>query len=276
MKPLIYISIVMLLMSACGASDNNNTESSPETEVADTLVTTDVASDSSEVDTLTEMDDETTIDVTALMTKFNTVFDLPLKIDSAFVTQFSSESAEDPYTLTGSEVAYLLRKMTTDQATSSADYMPKEFIKLDSIKKNGNYKEYQDNLDLGMTRYSHAKPVGKVIWDEQLTIYLWSLDYATYEACPYAAGTYVFGTVFYQGKARNTTLLGEDSGGGDPPVWGRTLTEGLLTELGLSVDHSNTYGEEDYESGEEIITKNEEYSEFEITPNGFELVPDGI
>ena len=53
-------------------------------------------------------------------------------------------------------------------------------------------------------------------------------------------------------------VLSAMSGGGDPPVWGDTFINSEITEDGISSDKTDRFGEEDYESGEEIVeeTKN--------------------
>src|ERR1044072_6107777 len=60
----------------------------------------------------------------------------------------------------------------------------------------------------------------------------WSMDYQSYEACPYSSGTYYLLTTFdANGKQIATTLLAEKSSGADAPVaWSSDKSATLFTD----------------------------------------------
>ena len=256
---------------SCGsnaATEEHSSEDSDHTRsdstLTDTLASTDAAVTPSE-NPLVEIDSE------KLLAKFKKSYSLPLELDSTFIIQFDSETGDDPYNLNREEVAYLSSSISDEMPTSRADYHIKTFIELDSIKRFGDYENYQQNLDLGQTRYSHANTAGKVKISDARSIYLWSVDYATYEACPYGWGTYIFGTLFENGKPIQAVLVAEYSGGGDPPVWGKTHLYSTITKDHIKAKFVDEYGEEDYDTGEEYVQRSEKKYEYRFTSGGFEV-----
>lgn len=207
------------------------------------------------------------VNVNALLEKADQEYQLPFKIDSTFISGFTGE-AEDEYDLTAAEAKYLAINKLDNEITDMAGYNISTFIKLDSIKNSGDWDDYQSTLDLGMARYSNGNVVGTVQIDEHLQILLWSIDYATYEACPYGSGTYIFGTLFALNHALNTCLLGEMSGGGDPPAWGDTRAYAEITSEMISITSLDRSGEEDYD-GMDFVDKREFQYEISMSLDGF-------
>ena len=84
----------------------------------------------------------------------------------------------------------------------------------------------------------------------------WSLYFESYPACPFSAGTYYLLTTFdLKGKQIGTTILGENTGGGDAPAeWSGDKAANLFTDGSfkeISVDST----QEDPDSAWEV-TKN--------------------
>ncbi|UKN00659.1 hypothetical protein K6119_13060 [Paracrocinitomix mangrovi] len=262
MKKLAFLFIPAIIIACGGESnehDSDNTDTITDTTSTDTL---------SFEDTLTiEVDpNRPVIDVEKLLAKAKKTYELPLVIDSAFVSQFTEEEVPDKYNLTRKEAQFLSFDMLANNSTEMASYDIDNFIKIDSIKKEGDWDEYQSTLDLGMTRYSVANVIGKVELSDISQLLLWTTDYATYEACPYGYGTCVFATLFTKNTAINTALVGEYSGGGDPPVWGVTKIEGEITADKITLTGLTQFGDEDYETGEETIETTDIKAEVNITP----------
>ena len=265
MYRLIPALIFSLLLVACGGSEEETTDASADVEATDTL---------SEDTLVIEVDpNRPEIDVNALLAKSEKNFDFPLTIDSTFIDQFNEE-AETEYDLTWHEVKYLAFDWVDNNTTSMASYDAETFIELDSIAKQGDeaWEAYQNSIDLGMARYSNGYIVGTIELDEKSQILLWATDYATYEACPYGYGTCVFGTLFTTGIGINTALLGEISGGGDPPVWGSKLVTSEITAEMITITSLDQWGEEDYDTGEEIIEVENTEEEVQIIATGLQPV----
>ena len=137
----------------------------------------------------------------------------------------------------------------------------------------GTYEDYVNNIDIGMMKESEANIHQKLIIDANNYIMLWSISYSTYEACPYASGTIVFGTYFNNNVAQNTATLGEDSGGGDAPYWGGTLITSQISSTAIITQkYEVNGGDMDEETGEEIIDRTDNTYNIALTELGFEVV----
>lgn len=261
--PAIAFSLFIL---SCGGSSEESTDVSSndiDTATVDTL-----AMDTIQI----EVDpNRIVIDEEVLLAKSTETFELPLTIDSTFAEKYIEGYQEElNYNLAGDEANYLSHSFVEDAVTGTSKYDVINFIYMDSLWKAGEdgYQEYQDKLDLGMTRYSVANVVGTVELSDISKLLIWHTDYGTYEACPYGYGICVFATLFTKGVGINTVLVGEFSGGGDPPVWGEKELTSTITATSISIKSIDTWGDEDYETGEEIIETVNKSSEIEITPTG--------
>lgn len=259
---------ISFLLFSCGG------EAAEQTETAESNIDT-VSIDTLQIDTLTieENPEKIQIDVSKLLAKAEVSFtteDLPLSIDSAFIADYCAVPEEDDYNMTGDEAKYLSFDMCDNNPTEMIDWKVQTFIRLDSIRKNGGWDDYQESLDLGQARYSNANVIGKIQLSDQTFILLWHIQYATYEACPYAEGSYVLGTLFTKDVGINTTLLAELSGGGDPPAWGDTKVTSLVSSDQIVTESLERWGEEDYESGEEFVEEREGKVVINILATGFE------
>ena len=267
MHKLLPVGLISVLFFACGgdsdALDNKTRTADDDTTSADTLTMTDTIQ--IEVDP-----NRPVIDIEKLVAKADQVYELPLTIDSAFIAENCLQEEGDDYNLTMQEAEYLRFSYVQDNATGNSTYDVTNFIFMDSLMQAGEeaYDEYQSSLDLGMTRYSIANVIGKAEVSEVSFLLFWFTDYATYEACPYGAGTCIYATLFTKDVAINTLLVGEDSGGGDPPAWGETRVSSTITAGSIQIKKVDRWGEEDYESGEEITETHEKESDIEITPYG--------
>jgi hypothetical protein len=268
MQKLIYLFVCFIVIVSCGGSSQEVESTSEEVEVDTTAI------DTANVDTLIieENPDRISIDAAALLAKAETVYDLPLIIDSAFISSWRSEGGEEAESeITNAEAQYLSFDFVENDPTSMAEYDVKTFINLDSLKIKGEYEDYQASLDLGQARYSVAMVVGKTSVNQNQTMLIWATDYATYEACPYGYGTCVFGTLFTGNVAHNTVLLGEISGGADAPYWGSTLVTSEVTATAITTKKIQENGgdEVDPETGEEIIERGEDDFRLSILSDGF-------
>lgn len=267
MKKSVIVFGLSILFVSCGGSTVTS-EGEEQREVDTTTV------DTVAVDTmaLEEHPDKISIDVEALISKAEIEYSLPLEIDSAFIEELGTQGEDDPGNLTNAEAQYLSFDYVDNEPTSMGKYNVETFIRLDSMKIKGEYEDYLASLDIGMARYSNASALGTLDLNNGSFILIWSTDYATYEACPYGQGTCVFGTLFTDNVGLNTLLLGESSGGGDAPYWGDKMVTSSISEHTISIHQvEESGGDEDPETGEEIIEHSEEDFLINIFPEGFAI-----
>ena len=265
-------SILILLILFYSCSNQNNAA------VDDLFLTDSLTSDTIFVDTLIEIESDPNrieIDVEKLLAKTNLEFELPLLVDSTFIETNAVTGQEASYNLTYLEARYLGFSFPEGDLVSSGQWNIETFIKLDSLKTNGGYDDYQANIDIGQTRYSVGQIIGKLRINSQSTLLLWSLDYATYEACPWGAGTYIFGTVFTNNVGTNTCLLAENSGGGDPPSWGNTYVQTEISDSTLTTFCLDSWGEYGYDGEDDYIETQERTELVKVNSYGFELITRG-
>lgn len=257
--------IFFTLLLSCGEGDSEIVESTPiETTTLDTTSNVDL-------DTAEVIEEKVQIDVTTLLRKLNndTVYQLPFTLDSNYMESIGEENE----ILTNLEVQYLSSDLINNQITEWSSYDIKSFIDIDSMRLMGTYEEYVDNIDIGMMQESDAYLLHKISVDANSFILLWSISYSTYEACPYASGTVVFGTYFNNNMALNTAVLGEDSGGGDAPYWGSTfITSQITSDHILTNKHEESGGDMDEETGEDIVDVIDKEFEVKLSQLGFEAI----
>ena len=261
---LILYFLVIFLISSCGPEKEKTEEKTTNNDS--------ISKVKIDVDTLILIEEDLNrpkIEISELLSKTDLILDRPINFDSTFIADYVPIGEEEEYNLSYKEANYLKYSFAESPITDMASYDINTFVYLDSMLKEGGYEEYQNNLDLGQARYSQANVIGKVKINSQTMLIVWSTDYATYEACPYGEGTCVFGTVFTNEVATNTLLLAETSSGGDAPVWGATNIKSELVDSSLTLMKVSVWGEEDYDSGEEIIEEEKEKEEFVLTAYGF-------
>lgn len=268
MKNLFAFSLFVLVMVSCNSGSTENTgadDSNSDTTAVDTLA----------LDTLAILEDPTRpkVDVDKLLAKTEDwILACPINIDSNFIQEKKDYLEGSDYNLTYKEAYFLKHQMVKNQPTEMASYDITTFIKMDSLIAFNKMDKYQDEIDLGMARYSIGNAFSRIKISEESYLLIWMTDYATYEACPYGWGTCVWGTLFTNDMPLNTVLLGEESGGGDPPSWGETHVSSKVTSNKIIIKSLQKWGEEDYDSGEDIIETTKSTIEIEITPTGLVLV----
>lgn len=244
---IIFPFIPVLLFASCGG-DNESTETAS-------------ANDSTVVDTI-PADSNIVINQDSLNAVFSMVTELPYIQDTSFLFE---SVGEDSTWLTRDQVQYLTYGFVDSDLSYSGLYHVDDFYFFDSLSNiEGAYEEYLAVLDIGMMAQTNAFAVQQVKVDDSTRIMLWCVNYSTYEACPYASGTILYGTIIRNGHVTSCTILGEDSSGADAPVWGETLILCSLTQEKMSAwkRNKNCYGEQDEEFND-IVEETE--SNFTIT-----------
>jgi hypothetical protein len=250
MKRILILSpcfLVIFLISCSGETQNEVTD---QAEVVDTLLQDSIILDS----IIIEIDaNRNVIDVENLFSKTDQTFELPLIIDSTFISKYASEEKSN---LSFEEARHLNFSFADGNVTSIGRWKVETFIRMDSSSNRSDDNWYPD--------YSNGNVIGKIETSDQTSILLWCVDYASEGQCPWSAGTYVFGTIF--------TVLGEESEGGDPPVWGESFLESEIKDSTISLHRTDVFVEEDYETGEEIIEETEMNELLKWTPYGIEVL----
>lgn len=258
MKRILILSpclLVILLASCSGESQNETTD---ELQVADTA-----SLDSMVIDSIIiEIDaNRNVIDVESLFSKTDQTFELPLIIDSTFISKYASEEKSN---LSFQEARHLNFSFADGNVTTIGRWQVETFIRMDSSSNRSDDHWFPD--------YSNGNVIGKIETSDQTSILLWCVDYASEGQCPWSAGTYVYGTIFTNGVATMTTVLGEESAGGDPPVWGESFLESEIKDSTISLHRTDVFGEEDYETGEEILEETEMNELLKWTPYGIKVL----
>ena len=245
MKRILYFIPSVLLIACSGEAET--TEKTTNTTSADTVAEEIVIPEYSE-------------ELLEMFAKSQSNDSTLEELDSNYIAALDIE-AEESF-LSADEVNMLKATLLNNRNTGGNSYQIDDFMRFDSLKQAGKYEEYRNSLDIGMMARADAAAVQLVTIDDSTDIFLWLIDYSTYEACPYAAGTTIYGSLFVNREFRNTALLGDESGGGDPPVWGRTLITAVISSEEIKIYELQEWGDEEYNEEDESytdITTKEEY-----------------
>lgn len=267
MYKVVLAAVLALTVMACGGPEDQTTPETPDVvEIQEDTI--------NPIDTIQIKEDPNRprMDVADFLGKVDREFELPLTIDSAWMERLlqTDEEISLDYNMNRSETAHLSFNWVEGNETGNSSRYVQIFEEMDSINQLGEevMDEYLYSLDLGMTRYSTCNSIGKVTISEVSSLIFWSTDYSTIEACPYGYGTSLYATLFTKDVATNTVLVGEMSGGGDPPVWASNYVSSTITDSSITIVGIEHWGEEDFDTGEEIIETNSKTAAIEITPYG--------
>lgn len=247
MKNIFYLLGLSLFMLSCGGDAE----------------TTNQNSDSTTTDTVAMTTPNIVIDVNALLAKFTTVATIPFQQDSNYLADLE---LSDSNALTANEAIYLSYGFVDNEISYSGIYPIQDFLFFDSLKTAGEYESYVEVVDIGMMVVSDAFVAQKIILDDSTSVLLWCVSYSTYEACPYSSGTILYATVFKNNVATSCTIVGEDGGGADAPVWSETLSLCSFKVGDYSVwSRDRNCGGDVDEEGNEMV--DEFIKEFKLTIN---------
>lgn len=234
--------ILMLFISACGSKNSSEDGNATDSTVANV--------DSTKIEMSTEMN--------ALVSKFKVVDAFPINIDSVFINGVSLSDS-----IRTNEVKLITTTWFKNEISLQQSYEIKTFFEIDSIKKSGNYAKYVDGLDIGMIKSSNVYSVANFKIDEKTMILIWALQYMSYEACPYSAGTTVYATILKEGVAGETMVVGETMVAADAPVGMHRFISSKIEKNGniaMELYEENTDGGEE----EETIESHKEHYKYEI------------
>jgi hypothetical protein len=214
---------------------------------------------SKDLDTLRAMPDD-------LIGRVNNTLNAPYMLDHKKIEALDQSDNE----LSQQEVSLLTEHLVENEDFGFIKYRIESYIEVHKMIDSIGEEEYLENIDLGMTRNCDAYVNEKVILSDKRTLLIWSLDYSTYEACPYYSGTYVLATMCVDGKVSHTVFVGESSGGGDAPVWSSIEMSSTITNDVIDVKFVEEVGgmDEEDEMATDVTRKKCRYR---ITERGLQL-----
>lgn len=153
--------------------------------------------------------------------------ELPLKIDSTYILKADTSDKLHYYQIRNLKSYYPDTLFKTGLRS-----LINEFCEIDSLKENGAYEEYLKKIDIGMTKSSFAFKIGYLTLPTGINVFLWGIEYSSYEACPYFSGKILIATFVTESGKNSSFLVGESSGSGDPPSTGNTDLWCTITKEG--------------------------------------------
>ena len=255
-----YFLFALGLLVSCGSKTTSHNDQEDSAEISQ-----DTALIESDIDTIAIEQVNFSNEVAELLPFFLDTLSLPLDIDSNYIQSRGEHKGKQ---LEYKQLSILAANGMVNSVALDNQYIIETAIRIDSLKSVNQYDDYVANIDIGMIQEagSYAQAILQI--SETRQILLWQMDFSTYEACPYASGDIVFGTLIENGELKNTIELAEVSGGGDPPVWNDTYINARITEDMVEQYVYYSYGES-VDEGEDIIETNEQEYKIEIKENGF-------
>jgi len=213
-------------------------------------------------DTLPEMPAE-------ISERVNSTIDFPYLLNQDAINKLKLSDNR----LTQKEVKLLSQYLITKQGFSDIESRLDSYFYYNQLIDSIGEEAYNNQIDLGMTQYFDAYLHDRVNLTKKKYLLIWSLDYGTYEACPFYAGQYVLATMCVDGKVSNTVFIGEDSGGGDPPYMSSVFAGSDVWDTYIDVKLFEEHTEDSEMSGEEMDYKESRKSKcrFLITENNIIL-----
>lgn len=125
-------------------------------------------------------------------------------------------------------------------------YYLDETIRIYALKRAKTYEDYTSSLDLAQLADATAHPYGIIHLDSAIAV-LWTIQYGSYEACPYYSGKELMATIIQDDEVQKSFLIATENSGGDPPAFGETMaTISINKALDVKiVSHSKTFDDED-------------------------------
>lgn len=177
------------------------------------------------------------LDSTALETKVESsmsfddqsfkTLQFPLVLDTVFVEKVDTND-RITYQQFRAQGLNILKHDISERINYTID----DFIKIDSLKQIGKYKNYIDSLDIGMTKQAIAYKIGVLNFKNATKLFIWGFQLKSFEACPFFTYNKIVGTYVDENKKSTHILLAEVSGGGDPPLIGDEKAWSVVKEDG--------------------------------------------
>jgi len=202
----IIITLSLLALIACGESGKESNKNSADS---------------------TQVSIDTVFSSACFDLKDFKKLELPLKLDSTYILHADTSDKLHHYQIRNLKSCFPDTLFKTGLRS-----LINEFCEIDSLKENGAYEEYLKKIDIGMTKSSISYKIGYVTLATGLNVFLWGIEYSSYEACPYFSGKILIATFVNESGKNSSFIISESSGAGDPPATGKTDLWCTITKEG--------------------------------------------
>ena len=238
MKNLILFSLLIYGLTSCGGATDE--KSTTHDVVSVSSGTDEVIQSVRDIDTLPEIPAE-------ISDRVNKTINFPYLLNQDAIDDLDLSDNG----LSHDEVELLSQYLIVHPGFSDIESRLDSYFRFNQLIDSIGEEAYNNQIDLGMTQYFDAYLHYRVNLTEKKYLLIWSLDYGTYEACPYYEGQYILATMCVDGKISNTVFIGEDSGGGDPPYMSSVFAGSDVWDTYIEVKLFEEYTEESEMSGED-------------------------
>lgn len=176
-----------------------------------------------------------------------------LALDRVFMKDSSLNHTK--YKLSLNQVRLLAENLSKDELTEINEYYLKDYFKIEQSKLDGKYKAYTDSLDIGMMQDANCFALGKIVLGDSISILMWKIDFASYEACPYYSGTHFMASVVYAKQVVQTIQVACDESAADAPFTSSTLQEVKFSKTGRISTKSESISSEEEKEIEHLNKK---------------------
>ena len=248
MKNIFLVGVCVLSFVACtSSSDSNNENKDNATVEALSEQNSNQKTEEIEMPHLSFIEDN--------FSKLN----FPINIDTVVFDESKKLSKE---------FALQLEKRVKDDGKRYVLQFP-SFVKLATLKEGQNPVE-SNKFDIGESISVIYYDMGYTFLEQQNKwIALVGVEYEGYPACPWGSGREIV-LCSFDGDANfiDATIIAENSEGGDPPVWGKTIKK-VASQNGQTyqLDIVDISGEED-ESGNSFEDVSKRKAKVMISPDG--------
>ncbi|MCU0429259.1 MAG: hypothetical protein MUF42_04745 [Cytophagaceae bacterium] len=193
--------------------------------------------------------------------------------DSLSALPLRSYTINDSFRLQSTRRALSIKELKTlflsINEVGNNDIQPIVFriFQLDSIQR----KLKQEDFDIGSLISADAYFLDTLMATMEYTLVSWTIEFKSFEACPYYEGSYCILSTFDQDKKIiSSVLASEKTNGGDPPAWSNTYSESKVFSDGkIEKVLTDQYGED--QEGEETKRK----YRYSIAASGF-ITAEGV
>ena len=239
MKTPLIVSCLLIGLVSCGETTDN--EKTTINLGSDSPGTNDTQKPVELIDSLPEMPAE-------ISERVNGTVHFPYLLNQDAINKLDLSDN----VLSKKEVELLSQYMVIKPGFSDIESRLNSYFRFNQLIDSIGEEAYNNQIDLAMTQYFDAYLHYRVNLTKKKYLLIWSLDYGTYEACPYYAGQYVLATMCADGKISSTVFIGEDSGGGDPPYMSSVFAGSDVWDTYIEVKLFEEHTEDSEMSGEEM------------------------
>lgn len=242
--------IIFTFLFACSESVEDNKTDISNRDLTQSNLETDEEDIADIEEEINDIDFISKEELDPFFRQYKSKTNLPFHLDSIFMESLDlSYDSDEDNSLTGKEVKFFQHVLNNNEAIGWGEWPIEKFIEIDSLKANGGYEKYEEEIDIGMILYSTAYGITRIKINEETEMYIWAIYYSTYEACPFSSGAYYYASLFYNDILSETMMIGENTAGGDPPSMGSTYTQATFkNENKITINKTDIFEDLDDET----------------------------